>query len=121
MIGELERMLRIAGGWLISRILRLDLMLLAIVMCLVTVGFITLFSAGYSFPWRIEDQVRNLIVAAGAMFATALVPVRWIRRISVPCFVIGCLLCSPRRSSASPSRERRAGSTWACASSPRRS
>ena len=66
MIGELERMLRIAGGWLISRILRLDLMLLAIVMCLVTVGFITLFSAGYSFPWRIEDQVRNLIVAAGA-------------------------------------------------------
>lgn len=92
MIGKLERMLRIAGGWLISRILRLDLMLLAIVMCLVTVGFITLFSAGYSFPWRIEDQVRNLIVAAGAMFATALVPVRWIRRISVPCFVIGCLL-----------------------------
>ena len=63
-----------------------------IVMCLITIGFITLFSAGYSFPWRIEDQIRNLIVAAGAMFATSLIPVKWIRRVALPCFAVGCLL-----------------------------
>lgn len=92
MTNEFSRLSALSGRWLLSRILRFDLMLLAIVMCLITIGFITLFSAGYSFPWRIEDQIRNLIVAAGAMFATSLIPVKWIRRVALPCFAVGCLL-----------------------------
>ena len=90
MKNEFSRLSALSGRWLLSRILRFDLMLLAIVMCLITIGFITLFSAGYSFPWRIEDQIRNLVVAAGAMFATSLIPVKWIRRVVLPCFAVGC-------------------------------
>ena len=65
---EAKRLIGLATQWLLARVLRYDLMLLTIVMCLITVGFITLFSAGYSFPWRIEDQMRNIIVALTAMF-----------------------------------------------------
>ena len=57
-----------------------------------TVGFITLFSAGYSFPWRIEDQMRNIIVALTAMFIVSFVPIRWVRKVSVAAFAAGCLL-----------------------------
>lgn len=92
MSAEIQRLFRLGGRWLLSRMLRFDLMLLTLVMSLVTIGFVTLFSAGYSFPWRIEDQIRNIIIAAIAMFLTALVPVRWVRRISVPCFIAGCVL-----------------------------
>ena len=92
MKNEFERLGALSGRWLLSRVMRFDIMLLAIVMCLVTAGFITLFSAGYSFPWRIEDQIRNIVVAAAAMFAVSLVPMKWIERISLPCFIIGCLL-----------------------------
>ena len=46
MTNEFSRLSALSGRWLLSRILRFDLMLLAIVMCLITIGFITLFSAG---------------------------------------------------------------------------
>ena len=83
---EVKRLLGLATQWLLARVLRYDLMLLTIVMCLITVGFITLFSAGYSFPWRIEDQMRNIIVALTAMFIVSFVPIRWVRKVSVAAF-----------------------------------
>ena len=89
---EVKRLLGLATQWLLARVLRYDLMLLTIVMCLITVGFITLFSAGYSFPWRIEDQMRNIIVALTAMFIVSFVPIRWVRKVSVAAFAAGCLL-----------------------------
>ena len=46
--------------YLATRLLRIDLMLLALVVTLTTIGFIALFSAGYSFPWRIEGQIRGI-------------------------------------------------------------
>ena len=51
--------------YLATRLLRIDLMLLALVVTLTTIGFIALFSAGYSFPWRIEGQIRNIACEAG--------------------------------------------------------
>lgn len=92
MIAESKRSLAIAGRWILARVLRYDLMLLALVMCLIIVGFITLFSAGYSFPWRIEDQLRNIVVAFAAMLLVSFIPIRWIQRISLFAFVVGCLL-----------------------------
>ena len=89
---EAKRLIGLATQWLLARVLRYDLMLLTIVMCLITVGFITLFSAGYSFPWRIEDQMRNIIVALTAMFIVSFVPIRWVRKVSVAAFAAGCLL-----------------------------
>lgn len=70
----------------------IDLPLLMIVLLLSTIGFITLFSAGYDFPWRIEGQIRNFIVAAAVMIIFANIPPKLLQRISVWVFGIGVLL-----------------------------
>lgn len=82
----------ILGRYLLSRLLRLDFLLLAIVLVITTIGFLTLFSAGYSFPWRIEGQIRNLIVAAFTMMVVASLPLKWIEKAAMPAFLCGCLL-----------------------------
>lgn len=82
----------LCGRWLLSRFLRVDLMLLAIVVTITTVGFIALFSAGYSFPWRIEDQVRNIVVAGVMMFVVASIPEKWFQKAALPLFVLGVVL-----------------------------
>lgn len=55
------------GRFLEQLILSIDWPLLAIVVLISAVGFIALYSAGYSFPWRIESQIRNIGVAFIAM------------------------------------------------------
>lgn len=80
------------GRYLFSRLMRIDLMLLATVITLTTVGFIALFSAGYSFPWRIEGQIRNIAVAAAVMLTVTMIPVRIFRKTAMPIFVVGCAL-----------------------------
>ena len=62
--------------YLATRLLRIDLMLLALVVTLTTIGFIALFSAGYSFPWRIEGQIRNIAVAGVVMLVVSCIPVK---------------------------------------------
>ncbi len=89
---DLKSLLCLQGRWLFSRLLRFDIMLLAIVMTITTIGFITLFSAGYSFPWRISGQIRNIAVAALVMLTTANVPIKWFEKIAMPLFAIGCTL-----------------------------
>lgn len=75
-----------------SRFLRLDVTLLALVMTLTTIGFIALFSAGYSFPWRISDQIRNIIVAASVMIIVSMIPTKLLEKLALPGFIIGCIL-----------------------------
>lgn len=77
---------------IVFRLMRVDLMLLGLVITLTTIGFVTLFSAGYSFPWRIEGQIRNIAVAASVMFVVAATPVKWFEKSALPLFVLGCLL-----------------------------
>lgn len=72
--------------------LSIDWPLLAVVSLITAVGFICLYSAGYSFPWRITAQIRNIIVAVIAMIIVANVPVSWLRRIAIPAYVVGVLL-----------------------------
>ena len=72
--------------------LSIDWPLLAVVSLITAVGFICLYSAGYSFPWRITAQIRNIIVAVIAMIIFANVPVSWLRRIAIPAYVVGVLL-----------------------------
>ena len=55
-------------------------------------GFVALYSAGYSFPWRIEGQIRNIAVAAAAMLVVGLVPMKWVKNMSVPIYIVGVLL-----------------------------
>ena len=47
---EAKRLIGLATQWLLARVLRYDLMLLTIVMCLITVGFITLFFGRIFLP-----------------------------------------------------------------------
>ena len=58
---------------LMEFLLAIDWPLLVIVSLLTAVGFVALYSAGYSFPWRIEGQIRNIAVAAAAMLVVGLV------------------------------------------------
>lgn len=67
-------------------------MLLAIVVILTSIGFVTLFSAGYSFPWRIEGQIRNIGIATIVMFAVATIPTKVLEKCALPLFIIGCIL-----------------------------
>lgn len=78
--------------YLATRLLRIDLMLLALVVTLATIGFIALFSAGYSFPWRIEGQIRNIAVASVVMLVVSCIPVKFFQKATVSIFVIGCVL-----------------------------
>lgn len=92
MIEQTLHFLKDAVHYALSRLMRADLMLVGLVMLLSAIGFIALFSAGYSFPWRIEDQLRNIIVAALVMVIFTLIPVSLLRRCAVPLFIVGCLL-----------------------------
>lgn len=76
----------------IGRFLRSDLLLLTIVATLTTIGFIALYSAGYSFPWRVDNQIRNILVATVAMITLAMIPIKFVKKIAAPLFIIGCIL-----------------------------
>lgn len=77
---------------LVGFIRLVDWPLLMIVSLLTAVGFVALYSAGYSFPWRIEGQMRNIAVAAGAMLIMSFIPTKWVRNFSVPVYAIGLVL-----------------------------
>ena len=77
---------------IVVRLMRLDWMLLVLVFSLSTIGFIALFSAGYSLPWRIEGQIRNLILAFCALGLVSLLPVSFYSKVAPWLFIVGCLL-----------------------------
>ena len=58
--------IRILKG-LLGIIWSIDWPLMVIVLILSAWGFVALYSAGYSFPWRIDGQIRNLAAAGAAM------------------------------------------------------
>ncbi len=70
----------------------IDWPLLVIVVLLSSVGFVALYSAGYSFPWRIDGQIRNIAAAAAAMLIFANIPIKWIKNLSLPIYLAGILL-----------------------------
>lgn len=78
--------------YLLNRLMKIDFMLLAIVVTITTIGFIALFSAGYSFPWRIDGQIRNIAVASVVMVVVACLPVKLFQRMALPIFIVGCVL-----------------------------
>lgn len=78
--------------YLAHRLWHYDLILIALVLTLSSLGFITLFSAGYSFPWRIESQMRNILVAVSALVFFSFIPIQLLRKCSLGLFIIGCLL-----------------------------
>ena len=63
-----------------------------IIFLIVSVGIVTLYSAGISIPGRVEDQLRNILIAFVVMWIAANVSPQTLLRFAVPIYTIGVTL-----------------------------
>ena len=63
-----------------------------IIFLIMSVGIITLYSAGIDFPGRVEDQLRNIVIAFFVMWIAANIPPQTLMRFAVPVYTIGVSL-----------------------------
>ncbi len=63
-----------------------------IIFLILCCGSLTVFSAGYDFPGRIEDHMRNVLVAFVVLWIAALVPPQLLMRFAVPVYTVGLAL-----------------------------
>ncbi|NUU01648.1 rod shape-determining protein RodA [Herbaspirillum robiniae] len=63
-----------------------------IVFLILSVGIVTLYSAGMNFPGRVEDQLRNILIAFIVMWIAANVSPQLLLRLAVPVYTIGVTL-----------------------------
>ena len=75
-----------------SRIAVFDGALSLIIFLILAVGIVTLYSAGIDFPGRVEDQLRNILIAFVVMWVAANVAPQTLMRLAVPIYVIGVTL-----------------------------
>ncbi|MBV6324198.1 rod shape-determining protein RodA [Duganella violaceipulchra] len=69
-----------------------DLPLMLIICALLSVGLVTLYSAGIGIPGKVEDQLRNICLAFIVMWFVANVSPQMMMRIAVPAYVIAVTL-----------------------------
>ncbi|MES2162214.1 MAG: rod shape-determining protein RodA [Pseudomonadota bacterium] len=69
-----------------------DLPLMLIICALLSVGLVTLYSAGIGIPGKVEDQLRNICLAFVVMWFVANVSPQMMMRIAVPAYVIAVAL-----------------------------
>ena len=69
-----------------------DAPLAIIIFLIMSVGIVTLYSAGIDFPGRVEDQLRNIVVAFIVMWIAANVPPQTLMRFAVPLYATGVSL-----------------------------
>jgi rod shape determining protein RodA len=63
-----------------------------IVFLILCVGTVTLYSAGYDFPGRVEDHLRNILIAFVVMWIAAILPPQTLMRFAVPIYTVGIAL-----------------------------
>jgi rod shape determining protein RodA len=63
-----------------------------IVFLLLSIGTVTVYSAGIDFPGRIEDHLRNVLISFVVMWIAAIVPPQTLMRFAVPIYTIGLSL-----------------------------
>lgn len=59
-----------------------------IIFLIMSVGIITLYSAGMGVPGRVEDQLRNIVLAFVVMWVAANIPPQMLMRIAVPLYIL---------------------------------
>jgi rod shape determining protein RodA len=69
-----------------------DIPLALIIMALLSVGLVTLYSAGIGIPGKVEDQLRNIVLAFLVMWIVANVTPQMMMRIAVPAYVVAVAL-----------------------------
>jgi rod shape determining protein RodA len=73
-------------------VLVFDAPLLFALMLLVTLSLLTMHSASLGFEGRMQDHMRNLLIAFGIMWVAASLPLQWIQRSAVPIYLLGLAL-----------------------------
>ncbi|WP_395822554.1 rod shape-determining protein RodA [Collimonas sp.] len=63
-----------------------------ILFLILSVGIVTLYSAGIDFPGRVEDQLRNILVAFVIMWVAANIPPQTLMRFAIPVYALGVSL-----------------------------
>jgi rod shape determining protein RodA len=63
-----------------------------ILFLILSMGLVTIYSAGIDFPGRVEDQLRNILIAFIVMWIAAMVPPQLLMRFAVPIYTIGVTL-----------------------------
>ncbi len=63
-----------------------------IVFLIMSVGIITLYSAGIDFPGRVEGQLRNIMICFVLMWIAASIPPQRLMRFAVPVYTVGIAL-----------------------------
>ena len=93
-----------------------------IIFLIMSVGIVTLYSAGIDFPGRVEDQLRNIVVAFVVMWIAANIPPQLLMRFAVPVYSFGiALLIAVAAFGLVKKGARAAGSIWASSFSHPRS
>jgi len=80
------------GRSLRQRLAVFDLPLAIVILMLLSVGMVTLYSAGIAIPGRWTDQLRNIVMAFLVMWAVANVPPQTMMRLAVPGYTVAVLL-----------------------------
>src|SRR3954468_11307796 len=66
---------------------------LVLLVFLILVGStITMCSAGLDFPGRVEDHLRNILLAFAVMWIAAIIPPQTLMRFAVPIYTVGVAL-----------------------------
>src|SRR5690606_4659422 len=63
-----------------------------IIFLILMASMVTMYSAGIDFPGRMEDHLRNSILAFLIMWAAALMPTSALMRLAVPIYTLGIIL-----------------------------
>jgi rod shape determining protein RodA len=75
-----------------SHIMVFDGALALILFLVMSVGIVTLMSAGMDFPGRVSDQLRNIVVAFFVMWTVANIPPQTLMRFAIPIYSFGVAL-----------------------------
>ena len=75
-----------------SHIMVFDAALAIIIFLIMSLGIVTLYSAGIDFPGRLEDQLRNIVISFVIMWIMANIPPQTLMRFAIPIYTFGLAL-----------------------------
>ena len=75
-----------------SHIMVFDAPLAILLFLIMSIGIVTLYSAGIDFPGRVEDQLRNILVSFVIMWIFANIPPQTLMRFAIPIYSFGVAL-----------------------------
>ncbi|MES2068948.1 MAG: rod shape-determining protein RodA [Pseudomonadota bacterium] len=75
-----------------SHVMVFDAALAMIIFLIMSIGIVTLYSAGMDFPGRVEGQLRNILIAFIVMWIVANVPPQTLMRFAIPIYTFGVAL-----------------------------